>query len=119
VFTVSAGSADAAVNRVLTTLRDALPLDGVETITTRARRRAAVGHIAYAYRDGVCAHLRIEGACRPRPARPWSAVRWPPRSAGGSAKPCRGPRPPGASVLRMVGVYQPLDDADPYWGTGC
>lgn len=72
-----------------------------------------------AYRDGVCGHLLVTGACPPAGGEvlvptELAAAR---EVAVGDPLPVRGSdRAPGE--LRVVGVYRVADRTEPYWGVG-
>jgi hypothetical protein len=119
-FTATAGSTTALVDEAFTTLRRALPLDSVDTVLADGSVGAPISaNIVYAYRADFCAHVRLDGRC---PSATGEALVS--RSVADALRWTTGATVPWTALgrngltLRVVGVYQPLDPIDPWWGTG-
>lgn len=94
---------------------------GLRTSGTLRNATGATEEVPVAFRDGVCAHVTVRGACPvgDRDVMVSAAL------AGGLGIDVGDTIPalltsdaPGAKpgTLRVVGIYTPIDTSDPYWG---
>ncbi|HEY1484456.1 MAG TPA: FtsX-like permease family protein [Micromonosporaceae bacterium] len=98
------------------TLPGAISVDTVEADATAAPPLTANQEIAY--RDDVCAHTTLTGAC---PSRTGEALVSRAYAAAvhvgiGDRIPWTAQAQNASADLHIVGIYQPLDPTDPYWG---
>ena len=118
------GSAPGAVDDAFTAMRESLALPDAPVVEGMRMSGSIGGAVAadfaIASRDGVCDHVSVEGACPTGTGDVMVS-----RSLAGLMRVHVGDQIPWPAtvtgrkpVLRVVGVYQPRDPADPYWGTG-
>jgi hypothetical protein len=91
------------------------PIAGVDTDTTVSGGSEPVA-ARLAYRDRVCEHLAITGACPTGPAEVLISDRTAADHQLAAGDPLVVAQPGRSQELAVVGVYQPGDPADPYWG---
>lgn len=85
--------------------------------TDKGKTEGASGHVALVARDGACAHLRVRGRCATGAGEAVVSE----IAAGildlrpGSTLVARTPVARERIRLAVVGVYRPVDTAEPYW----